>query len=47
MKKYRARVFDVMMDLWVIEERKFLIFWIFMGMGPRSEIEKKVKELNG
>ena len=46
MKKYRIEPYDLMHDIWLIQKRVALIFWMTMGVGSKKEVQKKADELN-
>jgi len=38
MKRYRIKPYDLGNDLWVLQERKWLFFWVCRGAGKKSSI---------
>lgn len=48
MKKsnYRIKPYDVLHDIWFLQERVFLCFWAWRGTGRKSELTKKKEELD-
>ncbi len=47
MTKYRVREYDVMADIWVLEERFMLFFWRFIGAGKEAAVREMMGKLNG
>lgn len=43
--KYRIRVFDLINDIWMLQASRFGIFWKTIGVGSRSALQMKIKEL--
>lgn len=47
MTKYRSRQLNLMSNVWILEKRFLLIFWICKGAGSEKEVKTKCYELNG
>ena len=45
MKKYRMKPYDLVNDIWILQRRFLLVFWIPMGVGSKQKIEAKLAEL--
>lgn len=47
MKMYRIKPYDLMNDIYILEKRVFLFFWIPLGCGSKEEVIKKRDLFNG
>lgn len=43
MKRYRIKPYDIVHDLWVLEERKWLFFWVCRGSGSRATVQTQLE----
>lgn len=43
MKRYRIKPYDLVHDLWVLEERKWLFFWVCRGAGSRATVQTQLE----
>ena len=46
MKKWRAKPYDIVNDIWILQERFLVVFWVYRGVGKRSVIEQQASQLN-
>jgi hypothetical protein len=46
-KQYRAKPYDILHDIWLLQKRFLWIFWRSISVGQRGKVEAKVAELNG
>ncbi len=44
--KYRIKPFDLINDIWLLQERWLFFFWLTKGAGREVEVLKKAEELN-
>ncbi len=44
MNKYRIRPYDVVHDIWLLQERYF--FWIDVGVGSKAVVEAMIGTAN-
>lgn len=45
MTKYRIIPYDIVNDIWILQERFLFIFWHTIGAGRRSEVEFSLERL--
>jgi hypothetical protein len=43
--KYRIIKYDVVNDIWLLQERHFFIFWYCVGAGSKEKLEKMIVDL--
>ena len=45
MKKYRIRSWDIVNNLYMLEEQVFWFIWKFVGLGEKEKLKKIIKDL--
>jgi hypothetical protein len=45
-QQYRIKPYDLVNDIWILQKRVFLFFWVSMGAGSQSKLADKRDELN-
>jgi len=46
MKKYRKNVYDPMHDVWLLEKRFLIFFWIQISAGSEKSVDETIERLN-
>lgn len=43
--KYRIKKYDVVNDIWILQEKKLGLFWIGIGAGSKEKLQKTINDL--
>ena len=43
--KYRIKKYDVVNDIWILQEKKLGLFWIGIGVGSKDKLQKTITDL--
>jgi len=41
--KYRIKKFDVVNNIWILQEKKLFVFWIAIGVGSKEKLQETIE----